>query len=144
MSHDIRALMIHDRAKIASGTSFSAAYISGLAPLLLERNPALQPDEGRVVLVNTARDLGMPGRDDLFGAGEADALRRSRLSAPCRRFRLPGSLTGRLLPWPPKISGTPRQSRPRAMILLSKSPDEKGQKGQKTTTPLNRVRRSRD
>ena len=25
------------------------------------------------ILIKTARDLGAPGRDDLFGAGEADA-----------------------------------------------------------------------
>jgi len=60
--------------QITSGTSFSAAYISGLAALMLERNPALQPDELRAILMKTARDLGAPGRDDLFGAGEADAF----------------------------------------------------------------------
>jgi hypothetical protein len=27
----------------------------------------------RTILTRTARDLGAPGRDDLFGAGEADA-----------------------------------------------------------------------
>jgi hypothetical protein len=59
--------------QMTSGTSFSAAYISGLAALLLERNPALKPDEVRAILMKTARDLGSPGRDDLFGAGEADA-----------------------------------------------------------------------
>jgi hypothetical protein len=40
---------------------------------MLERNPALKPDEVRAILMQTARDLGTPGRDDLFGAGEADA-----------------------------------------------------------------------
>jgi len=45
-----------------SGTSFSAAYISGLAALMLERNPALKPDEVRAILMKTARDLGPPGR----------------------------------------------------------------------------------
>ena len=59
--------------QMTSGTSFSAAYISGVAALLLERNPALKPDELRAILTKTARDLGPPGRDDLFGAGEADA-----------------------------------------------------------------------
>jgi subtilisin family serine protease len=58
---------------MTSGTSFSAAYVSGLAALMLERNPALKPDEVRAILMRTARDLGTPGRDDLFGAGEADA-----------------------------------------------------------------------
>jgi hypothetical protein len=33
----------------------------------------LKPDEVRAILVKTAHDLGAPGRDDLFGAGEADA-----------------------------------------------------------------------
>jgi hypothetical protein len=59
--------------QMTSGTSFSAAYISGIAALLLERNPALKPDELRAILMKTAHDLGVPGRDDLFGAGEADA-----------------------------------------------------------------------
>jgi subtilisin family serine protease len=60
--------------QMTSGTSFSAAYISGLAALMMERNPQLRPDEVRAILTRTARDLGLPGRDDLFGAGEADAL----------------------------------------------------------------------
>lgn len=59
--------------QMTSGTSFSAAYVSGLAALMLERNPALKPQELRAALMKTARDLGSPGRDDLFGAGEADA-----------------------------------------------------------------------
>jgi len=59
--------------QIASGTSFSAAYVSGIAALMLERNPAFKSDELRATLMKTAHDLGSPGRDDLFGAGEADA-----------------------------------------------------------------------
>jgi Subtilase family len=59
--------------QMASGTSFSAAYVSGIAALMLERDPALKSDELRAMLTMTARDLGSPGRDDLFGAGEADA-----------------------------------------------------------------------
>jgi Subtilase family len=61
--------------QMTSGTSFSAAYISGLAALMMERNPQLAPAEVRAILTRTARDLGLPGRDDLFGAGEADAYR---------------------------------------------------------------------
>jgi hypothetical protein len=63
-----------EKYQIISGTSFSAAYISGLAALMLERNPALKPDQVRGSLMKTARDLGPPGRDDQFGAGEADAF----------------------------------------------------------------------
>jgi hypothetical protein len=60
--------------QMTSGTSFSAAYISGLAALMMARNPQLVPAEVRAILIKTARDLGAPGRDDLFGAGEADAF----------------------------------------------------------------------
>jgi len=63
-----------EKYQMTSGTSFSAAYVSGLVALMLERNPALKPDEVRAILTKTARDLGAPGRDDLFGAGEADAF----------------------------------------------------------------------
>src|SRR5258705_4245766 len=59
---------------MTSGTSFSPAYVTAVAALMLEGNPALKPNEERAILVNTARDLGAPGRDDLFGAGEADAF----------------------------------------------------------------------
>lgn len=60
--------------QVTSGTSFAAAYVSGLAALMLERNPALKPADIRDVLVRTAQDLGPPGRDDQFGAGKADAF----------------------------------------------------------------------
>jgi subtilisin family serine protease len=59
--------------QMTSGTSFSAAYVSALAALMLERNRMLKPEGLRTILTRTARDLGSPGRDDLFGAGEADA-----------------------------------------------------------------------
>ena len=63
-----------EKYQITSGTSFSAAYVSGVAALMLERNPALKPSDVRAILIRTARDLGAPGRDDQFGAGEADAF----------------------------------------------------------------------
>jgi len=63
-----------EKYQITSGTSFSAAYVSGVAALMLERNPALKPGDVRAILTKTARDIGAPGRDDLFGAGKADAF----------------------------------------------------------------------
>jgi Subtilase family len=60
--------------QMTSGTSFSAAYVSGIAALLLERNPTLKPNEVRAILTSTARDLGAPGKDELFGYGEPDAF----------------------------------------------------------------------
>src|SRR4029453_15823610 len=63
-----------EKYQITSGTSFSAAYVSGVVALILERSPALKPNDVRAILIRTARDLGAPGRDDQFGAGEADAF----------------------------------------------------------------------
>ncbi|ARQ00878.1 S8 family serine peptidase [Pseudorhodoplanes sinuspersici] len=60
--------------QMATGTSFASAYISGIAALLLEREPGLSPDAVRGVLLRTARDLGPKGRDKDFGAGLADAF----------------------------------------------------------------------
>lgn len=65
-----------------SGTSFSAAEITGIIALMLERNPALTPDAVRRALVSTARDLGTPGIDPLFGAGLVDAYRAVLSVAP--------------------------------------------------------------
>ena len=71
---DILVPAPNEKYQITSGTSFSAAYVSGVAALMLERNPALKPNDIRAILTKTARDLGTPGRDDLFGAGTADAF----------------------------------------------------------------------
>jgi hypothetical protein len=59
--------------QVASGTSFSAAHVSGIVALVLERKPELSPRAVREVLTSTARDLGPRGKDDQFGAGLADA-----------------------------------------------------------------------
>jgi len=58
---------------VLSGTSYSAAEVSGIVALMLARNGALTPDKVRDILLATAKDLGPKGRDPLFGAGLADA-----------------------------------------------------------------------
>ncbi len=63
---------------MTTGTSFAAAHISGIAALILERDPDLSPDSVRRVLLSTARDLGPAGRDKDFGAGLADAYEALR------------------------------------------------------------------
>jgi subtilisin family serine protease len=59
--------------EVSSGTSYSAAEISGIIALMIERKPGLTPDQARGVLMATAKDIGPPGRDPMFGAGLADA-----------------------------------------------------------------------
>ncbi len=56
-----------------SGTSMSSAYVAGIMALLLERAPNLSPERAARILMETAGDLGAPGRDDEFGAGRVDA-----------------------------------------------------------------------
>jgi subtilisin family serine protease len=64
-----------DSYQISSGTSYAAAYASGVAALILELRPTLQPETIRSILQATARNLGPKGRDDQFGAGLIDAYR---------------------------------------------------------------------
>jgi subtilisin family serine protease len=59
--------------ELISGTSFSAAYVSGVAALVLQRAPDLTPDAVRDILESTAKDLGPAGKDPEFGAGLVDA-----------------------------------------------------------------------
>lgn len=60
--------------QMSSGTSLSAAYVSGVAALMIARNPEISSADVRATLTSTARDLGPKGRDDQFGAGQADAF----------------------------------------------------------------------
>ena len=60
--------------EVSSGTSYSAAEVSGVAALLLQRDPRLTPDKVRRILQQTAKDLGRKGRDHEFGAGLVDAF----------------------------------------------------------------------
>jgi subtilisin family serine protease len=64
---------IPDGYEVSSGTSYSAAEVSGVAALLLQREPTLSPDRLRHLLQATAKDLGPKGRDSEFGAGLVDA-----------------------------------------------------------------------
>ena len=59
--------------EMSSGTSHAAAEVSGIVALMLERKPGMTPDQARATLLATAKDIGAPGRDPLFGAGLADA-----------------------------------------------------------------------
>ena len=71
---DIMVAQPGDGYKMESGTSFSAAFVSGVAALVIERRPDLAPDAVKKLLLATARDLGPKGRDDQFGAGLMDAF----------------------------------------------------------------------
>jgi hypothetical protein len=113
-----------EKYQMISGTSFSAAYVSGLAALLLERNPALKPEQVRAILTKTARDLGTPGRDDLFGAGEADgyAAVTAVTTAPAVPVAaVPGQPAGENVQGAQDVPGTRALDQPAATMASDKS-----------------------
>jgi subtilisin family serine protease len=71
--------------QFTTGTSVASAEVSGIAALLLERNPALTPSEVRRILMDTAQDLGPKGRDRDFGAGLVNALKAVSAAKPAGR-----------------------------------------------------------
>jgi subtilisin family serine protease len=56
-----------------TGTSMAAAYVSGIAALMLEQKPDLTTSEFVDLLSRSAIDLGKSGKDPLFGHGLVDA-----------------------------------------------------------------------
>lgn len=58
-----------------SGTSMAAPHVTGAGALVKGRYPTLHGDVVRRRLIQTALDLGRPGRDWFFGAGQVNAYR---------------------------------------------------------------------
>jgi hypothetical protein len=115
-----------NKYQMTSGTSFSAAYVSGLVALMLERDPALKPDEVRTILMKTARDLGAAGRDDLFGAGEADAYAAvsAIVAAPTLPVAaVPDSPAAKSAPDPQDVPATRALDQPAATVAAGKPAD---------------------
>ncbi|CAN7717852.1 S8 family serine peptidase [Bradyrhizobium sp. LjRoot220] len=69
---DLVLLAPNDSLQRTSGTSFSAAYVTGTVALMLERRPGLTPEAAREALTKTARRLGALAVDQQSG-GLVDA-----------------------------------------------------------------------
>lgn len=63
----------------STGTSPATAYVSGGMALLKQAWPQLRPEQLVNLVLTTARDLGAPGTDDIYGRGLVDF---NRASAP--------------------------------------------------------------
>jgi subtilisin family serine protease len=70
---NIVSTRLNDTYGPRSGSSFAAPQVSGLAALLLSRQPNLTADQIRGALVSSTTDLGTLGWDSSFGAGQVDA-----------------------------------------------------------------------
>ncbi|MDE0227203.1 MAG: S8 family serine peptidase [Gammaproteobacteria bacterium] len=58
-----------NRASAFAGTSFAAPRVTGAAAVLRQMCPTLTPEQIGYVLLRSARDLGEPGIDDVYGYG---------------------------------------------------------------------------
>jgi subtilisin family serine protease len=72
----------------ASGTSFAAPLVSGLASLMIANDPSLTNAQVMAIIKSTAKDVGSPGVDQFTGYGLVDA--RAALSAPKDYFLFAG------------------------------------------------------
>jgi subtilisin family serine protease len=79
-----------------AGTSASSPHVAGAAALVKQANPTFGPGELQAFLESRALDLGVPGRDDLFGVGKLllgaapAALTRTPAAVRCVVPRLRG------------------------------------------------------
>jgi len=55
-----------------SGTSMAAPFVAATAAMLKAVRPDLSPDEIRYIMLRSAKDLGPPGEDKIYGAGGID------------------------------------------------------------------------
>ncbi len=78
-----------------SGTSASAPFVTGVAGLVLSRNPTLGVQTLRHILTSTCDDVGEAGWDTSFGAGRLNAFRAVQaVGAPIAEIRFPRTDAG--------------------------------------------------
>ncbi|HUU26680.1 MAG TPA: S8 family serine peptidase [archaeon] len=79
--------------RYADGTSLSAPLVAGVAALLRQCNPELNPDEIIRTIRSSAIDMGPPGPDNAYGWGLVDAEAAFNLLKPSTS---PNLLIGRI------------------------------------------------
>lgn len=78
-----------------SGTSMSSPHVAGAVALLWALAPNATPDNIVSALIATAKDLGTPGKDDLYGYGQIDMFAAAKMLAPEAFNPEPSGRTGR-------------------------------------------------
>lgn len=73
-------LLDGDYYKEGSGTSMASPHVAGVAALLMAANPVYTAEQVRQRMNETAFDLGISGRDTLYGYGLVDAYMALGLS----------------------------------------------------------------
>jgi subtilisin family serine protease len=93
--------------QLTTGTSVASAEISGVAALLIERNPALSPEDIRKVLTSSAHRLG--SLTD-YGSGLVDPSKAIETAGDTRLLDITAS-TPRSAGVPPRPAPVPARSR---------------------------------
>lgn len=65
---------IQNEYRVFGGTSAAAPHVSGLAALILSLDPTYSLNELKRILETTSKDLGITGRDDIYGNGRVDGF----------------------------------------------------------------------
>jgi subtilisin family serine protease len=89
---------------LATGTSFSAPIVAGTAAMMFAENPDLSCEDAEKILKDTASDLGMSGKDDLFGYGEVNAYQAVNASLLNKKITKESELKGSQRPSGIKLS----------------------------------------
>lgn len=77
----------------ATGTSFAAPLVSGVAALVIDDDPTSSPAATEAAIVSTARDAGPRGVDPFYGRGVLDAAAALGIAGAIPLDRLSGDAT---------------------------------------------------
>lgn len=89
---DILSTDINGTYVTMTGTSMATPIVSGVAALILSKNPFLSPDEVENILLKSSKDLGAKGKDNSFGYGRVDAAAALKETiSPITKFKLSSS-----------------------------------------------------
>jgi subtilisin family serine protease len=80
-----------------AGTSASSPEVAGAAALVKQAYPRFTPDQIRDLLMRSARDLGAPGLDSVYGAGELQLPTPPDLVAPVAKALVSSGRRGKVL-----------------------------------------------
>ncbi|GEM_PF-1734714 len=70
----ITSVNFHDGWISMSGTSMATPMVAGLAAVILQAKKNITPEELKALMMNTAKDLGDSGKDNIYGAGRISGL----------------------------------------------------------------------
>ena len=80
-----------------AGTSASSPEVAGAAALVKQAYPKFGPDQIKELLMRSARDLGAPGLDSVYGAGELQLPKPPDIVAPTAKALVSTGRRGKML-----------------------------------------------